>query len=176
MKRLINALGFQTGWWACIVGVGHGLEWPAMGLCAVLVWLHLHHSPHRRQELMIAAAALAMGLVIDSLLQYFSIIHFYGWALWKLSPFWLWMLWVLFAMTLNASLEFLQPLPWWVSAILGGVAGPLTYLAGASFGAAAMQPTLIHVSVLALAWAMALPLLVVLARQGAAASHPTAQA
>ncbi len=176
MNRLINALGFQTGWWACIVGVGHGLEWPAMGLCVALVWLHLQRTPYRRQELMIAAAALALGLVIDSLLQYFSVIHFYGWALWALSPFWLWMLWVLFAMTLNASLDFLQTLPLWVSAILGGVAGPLTYLAGASFGAAAMQPTFTHVSLLALAWAMALPLLVVLARQGAIASHPTAQA
>ena len=125
---------------------------------------------------MIAAAALALGLVIDSLLQYSSVIHFYGWALGALSPFWLWMLWVMFAMTLNASLDFLQPLPLWVSATLGGVAGPLTYLAGASFGAAAMEPTLTHVSLLALAWAMALPLLVVLARQGAVASHPTAQA
>ena len=176
MKRLINALGFQTGWWACIVGVGHGLEWHAMGLCAVLVWLHLYDSRHRREDIMLAAVALALGLVIDSLLQYFSVIHFYGWALWALSPFWLWMLWVLFAMTLNASLDFLQTLPLWVSAIVGGVAGPLTYLAGASFGAAAMDPTLTHVSLLALAWGMALPLLVVLARQGAVASHPTAQA
>jgi hypothetical protein len=165
MKRLINAIGFQAGWWAIIVGVGHGFELQAMALCLSLVGLHIYFASDRQRELHIAVIAWLLGVLIDSLLQYFSIIHFYGWALWQLSPFWLWMLWVLFAMTLNASLAWLQTQALWLSALLGGVAGPLTYLAGARFGAAFVQPSVGHVLVLALTWALALPILVAVARK-----------
>jgi hypothetical protein len=179
MKRLINAIGFQTGWWASIVGVGHGLELPAMALCGVLVGLHLrliHPTAHRAQEIKLTAVALGLGIVVDSVLQYFSIIQFYGWVLWQLSPFWLWMLWVLFAMTLNSSLAWLQALPLWLSALVGGVFGPLTYLAGARFAAAAVSSDIDHIAALALAWAVALPALVAVAKQLCASTHNTRQA
>ena len=176
MKRLINAIGFQTGWWVCILGVGHGFEVPAMALSLKLIWLHIYQAPDRTQELKLAAVALGLGIVVDSALQYFSIIQFYGWALWQLSPFWLWILWVLFAMTLNSSLAWLQALPLWLSALAGGVFGPLTYLAGARFAAAAVSSDINHIAALALAWAVALPALVVVAKQLCASTHNTRQA
>ena len=163
MYRIFNAIGFQTAWWACIAGVGQGLELPALGYCAVLAGAHLFYVDNRPQELQLAAAALAIGVVVDSALQYFSVIHFYGWALWDVSPFWLWALWVLFAMTLNASLSFLKTQPLWLSGAAGLLFGPLTYYAGAKLGAASFDASVTHVLALALAWMLALPVMVMVA-------------
>jgi len=165
MALFINALGFQSAWWLCVAGVGHGLELPALAYGWVLMGLHLFFAPHPRHELQLAAVAVALGVVVDTGLQTAGVIDFYGWALGPLSPFWLWVLWALFAMTLNASLSFLQSQPLWLSALAGLVFGPLTYVAGAELGAAALVVTPWHLGALALTWLMALPLLVHLAKQ-----------
>jgi hypothetical protein len=160
MRLFLNALGFQTAWWACIAGVGQGLEIPALAYGLTLAGLHLFFAAKPWQETQLAAIALALGVTVDTLLQATSVIHFYGGSLAFLSPFWLWLLWVLFAMTLNASLSFLQTMPLWLSALAGLVFGPLTYYAGAQLGAASLDGTIPHVAALALTWMMALPLLV----------------
>jgi len=107
---------------------------------------------------------LALGIAIDSSLQYFSVISFYGWALGPLSPFWLWMVWVLFALTLNSSLAFLQNKHWILSAVAGLLFGPLSYLAGTKFGAAAFDNTLFSIATLACVWMITLPLLVFISK------------
>jgi hypothetical protein len=163
MYRLINAIGFQTAWWACVAGVGHGLEVSALAYCSALAAAHLVYVDKRWQELQLAAVALAIGVGVDTALQYFSVIHFYGWSLRGLSPFWLWALWVLFAMTLNWSLAFLKAHPLWLSAAAGLLFGPLTYFAGAELGAASFEGSVMQVSALALAWMLALPAMVVVA-------------
>jgi hypothetical protein len=165
MRLFINALGFQTAWWACIAGVGHGLEIPALVYGLILAGLHVTFASKPTQEIKLAALALVIGVVIDTLLQAASVVDFYGWSLALFSPFWLWLLWVLFAMTLNASLSFLQTTPLWLSALAGLVFGPLTYYAGAQLGAAYFDASFIHITALALVWMMALPFLVYIAKQ-----------
>ena len=165
MRLFLNAFGFQTAWWACIAGVGHGLEIPALVYGLVLASLHVAFATKPWQEVQLAAIALALGIAIDTLLQATSVIQFYGWSLAFLSPFWLWLLWVLFAMTLNTSLALLQTKPLWLSALLGLVFGPLTYYAGAQLGAASFESSLIHIGALALSWMVALPFLVYMAQQ-----------
>jgi hypothetical protein len=164
MNRFLNALGFQMGWWACVAGVGLGLEIPALLFCSVLIGIHLFFSSLRSTEIKVALIACLAGVVIDSALQYASVINFYGWALSPLSPFWLWMLWVLFALTLNASLAFLKQAPLILSAMAGLVFGPLTYIAGAKLGAAFFDNTLTHVAILGLTWMLAMPALVKMAQ------------
>ena len=165
MRLFLNAFGFQTAWWACIAGVGHGLEIPALVYGLVLAGLHVAFAPSPWQEVQLAAIALALGIAIDTVLQATSVIQFYGWSLAFLSPFWLWLLWALFAMTLNTSLAFLQTKPLWLSAWAGLVFGPLTYYAGAQLGAASFEHSLPHISALALAWMVTLPFLVYMAQQ-----------
>jgi len=164
MRFFFNALGFQTAWWACIAGVGLGLEIPALVYCLVLAGLHLAFAAQPWSEAKLAAIALVTGVLVDTLLQTASVIGFYGWALEPLSPFWLWMLWVMFAMTLNASLSFLQTQPLWLSAAAGLLFGPLTYYAGAELGAASFDGSYIHIGALALTWMIALPFLVHVAK------------
>ncbi len=160
MRLFLNILGFQTAWWACIVGVGRGFEIPALLYGLVLAGLHLRFARQPRQEVKLAALALVIGVAADTLLQMTSVILFYGWSLGPLSPFWLWLLWVLFAMTLNTSLSFLQTHTLWLSAVAGLVFGPLSYYAGAQLGAASFDRTTLHLGALASTWAVALPVLV----------------
>jgi hypothetical protein len=98
--------------------------------------------------------------VVDTTLQYVSVISFYGWALGPLSPFWLWMIWVMFALTLNSSLSFLQNKHVFLSAIAGLIFGPLSYLAGVKLGSAGFDNTLPHLVTSGLIWMLVLPALV----------------
>ncbi len=164
MRLFLNILGFQTAWWACIAGVGRGLEIPALVYGLVLAGLHLRFAHQPQQEAKLAALALLLGMAADTLLQTTSVISFYGWALEPLSPFWLWLLWALFAMTLNTSLKFLQSHTLWLSVAAGLVFGPLTYYAGAQLGAASFDNTPFHFGALVFTWAIALPVLVYAAR------------
>jgi hypothetical protein len=102
--------------------------------------------------------------VVDSSLQYFSVISFYGWALGPLSPFWLWMVWVMFALTLNYSLAFLLNRHLLLSAIAGLLFGPLSYIAGAKLGAAGFDNSLSHLAVLGMIWMLTLPALVFISK------------
>ena len=160
MHLIVNALGFPSGWWACVLGVVHGYETAGLLFCGLLVVAHLFWVGSARQEMQLAFVALLLGIAIDTLLQFFKVIHFEGLAWGVLSPFWLWMLWILFALTLNSSLAFLKRLPLRVAAAAGLVFGPLSYLAGAALGAASLHRSFFELSILALAWTLALPVLV----------------
>lgn len=165
MGKLINAIGFQIGWWACIAGVRLGLEIETIVLCLCWIAVQLWLSTSRSQDIQLGAAALLVGICADSLLQYFSVIDFYGWSLGLLSPFWLWLLWIMFALTLNSSLDFLKKWPLIPVSLLGLFLGPLTYVAGAKLGAAQLDVSPRSLLSLAGVWMIALPLLVFIATQ-----------
>ena len=165
LSVVINALGFQAAWWACIVGAGHGFDREAIVFCVILAVLHLRISQHRWPECQLGLFAVLLGVVVDSLLQALSVIRFAGAALEPLSPFWLWALWGIFALTLNSSLAFLKRQSLIVSAALGWVFGPVTYYAGSTLGAAELDVTPVRILALGTAWAIAMPLLVVIAQR-----------
>lgn len=152
------------GWFVCIAAVRYDLEIPALLFCSALVVAHFYFTHSPRKEFKLALMCLGLGIVMDSSLQYFSVIHFYGWSLNPFSPFWLWMIWVMFALTLNASLSFLQNHHWLLSALAGLMFGPLSYLAGTKLGAAAFNETLLPTAVLAFIWMITLPLLVFISK------------
>ena len=160
MDRILNALAFQSAWWALVAGVGLGLERPALIYGALLASVHVFVTPRRWPEIQLALVVMLMGIVMDSLLQLFSVIRFEGSAVSALSPWWLWMLWLLFGMTLNSSLAVLKTKPWFLSAALGALFGPINYIAGTQLGAADGVQSLQNIAVLALSWMLALPLMV----------------
>jgi Protein of unknown function (DUF2878) len=164
MNKLINAVWFQIGWWACILGASHGLEVAALVFCSAWVCLHLIYTDNAKQEIKLALVVLLIGIVADTSLQFFSVISFYGWSLGPLSPFWLWVLWAMFALTLRSSLAFLHN-RLALSALLGLLFGPLTYLSGAQLGAAALEATPMHIGVMALTWMVVLPATVFLSQK-----------
>jgi hypothetical protein len=170
MSVLVNALGFQLAWWALVASVAPGWEGSALALGALMAAAHLRYSRQPRHEARLAALAFGVGLCVDTLLQAAHVIQFHGASLGPLSPVWLWMLWALFGLTLDASMAFLQRRHWALSAVLGGLFGPLSYYAGARMDAATLAPTPINLAALAAAWIIALPLLVGMARRMSAAA------
>ena len=167
MHPNINALGFQAAWWACILGAAWDREITALVFCAVLAELHLLNSKTTQADIQLGLISVLIGLVLDSLLQYFSIVSFKGWTCSPLSPYWMWMVWWMFALTLNSSLAFLKRYHWALAALAGGVLGPLSYLAGARLGAADMTSSPANLTILAASWALVLPALVALAKRSA---------
>ncbi|WP_411390280.1 DUF2878 domain-containing protein [Pseudomonas sp. MPB23] len=159
LKTLVNAVLFQCGWFACVMG-GNG-PWLLVGLAALGV--HLLWTTTASQEVRALLAVTLLGTLIDTLLRTFGVFHFSQPG--PLIPFWLILLWALLATTLRHCLAW-SARPWWRASLLGAIGGPLSYyagsqLAGVSF-AYGTTPTLIG---LALLWALLFPLLHGVARQ-----------
>lgn len=165
MKKILNALGYQVGWWTCISSIRWGLELEAIAFCAVMFAMHLRFSKAPLQELKLGSVTLLLGIFVDSMLQHFDVIEFYGWSLGPFSPYWLWTLWILFSFTLNNSLAILKNQSLFINALIGMIFGPLTYYAGAKLGAASFVASTAHIMSLSFVWMLAMPLLVVVAKR-----------
>jgi len=153
LKSLANAVLFQCGWFACVLGGDS--RWLLIGiaaLCAHLLWIS---SWAREGQVILAVTVL--GTLVDTALRGLGVFEFNTPG--PLIPLWLILLWALLATTLRHCLAW-SAQPWWLASLLGAVGGPLSYyagsqLAGVSFGYGTL-PTLIG---LALLWAMLFPLL-----------------
>lgn len=164
MPVLVNVAAFQIGWFACALGAAHGLPLAGAGVGLAIVAGHLAFATDPRAELKLVLAALAIGLVFDPALALAGLITFASGAFLggTVAP-WMLTLWMLFAITLNVSLRWLRdrPLP---AVVLGGLGGPLAYLAGEKLGALQVESGL-AIAAIAAGWAAALWLLAALARR-----------
>jgi Protein of unknown function (DUF2878) len=81
-----------------------------------------------------------------------------------LAPLWLFALWGLFAAQLNTTYRWLKS-RLWAAALLGAVAGPLSFRAGVSLGALQFLRPTPAIASLAISWAILLPSVVALSRR-----------
>jgi hypothetical protein len=166
MKLVANFGISQLCWFACLIGAASGTWWLGVACVAAFLCLQLALTHDRRTDLVLVAAAIALGLVVDTgfvragLLEFASPVPFEG-----LAPAWIVAMWVNFALTLNHSLRWLQGRPW-LAATFGLAGGAGAYLAGVKLGAARMtaDPALV-LAVIGMVWALAMPCLAGLARQ-----------
>lgn len=159
LKPLANAVLFQCGWFACVLG-GNS-RWLLVAVAAIAVHLLWLSSWSREGQVILAVTLL--GTVIDTALRTFGVFHFSMPG--PLIPLWLIVLWALLATTLRHCLAW-SARPWWRASLLGAVGGPLSYyagsqLAGVSFGYGT-APTVIGLGLL---WALLFPALHWVARQ-----------
>lgn len=161
MRRLGNFLGFQLGWWACALGAAHGR--PRLGPLVMGVFLLAEAAARRPRVppfLALCAAALLFGAACDTALIRRGALAFAGAP--TTPPPWMLALWAGFAATLDQSLGWLRGRPV-LAALVGAASGPIAYRAGASLGALTLPPPSLPGAIaIALAWAVALPLLCVL--------------
>lgn len=144
LEKATNAVLFQIGWFACVLG--GNTAW----LLVPLVILAVHWAWQGDGRLM--AEAFALGLLLDSALMWLNLFDFNpnGW----LVPLWLALLWPLLATTLRHCLAWTAR-PWWLAAGLGAVAGPMSYYAGGRLaGVGFPHGTGVTVELLALIWAV----------------------
>ena len=146
-------------WFAIVFGAGRGQPWP--GAVAALVFVAWQSwGPQRELMLRLAGVAVVAGLIIDGTLALSGLLAYASpWPSPQWPPPWILAIWAAFAVTLPRSLAFLQGRPWLAMA-LGAVGGPLAYLAAARMGAVAFaMPPWPALAALAVAWAVAMPLL-----------------
>lgn len=150
---LANALLFQLGWLVCVLG---GNLW---ALVYTLSFLVLHFWLFRQilRDFVSVAVALMIGVGHDAFFMHSGLIDF-GNHPSLLPPLWLGCLWVLMALTLNYSLVWIYE-RYWLSGLLGAIAGPASYWAGVALSPAQWSGSpLFVVSIMAAFWLLILPL------------------
>jgi len=161
--KLFNFLLFQAGWLICVLGAAHGRTTLALATVSLLIMIHLTVTPDRISDVRLFAYALIFGFVFDGLIQFNGLILYNdaGWSF-PLTPLWILMLWILFAMTLNHSLSWLKGRIF-VSSLFGALGGPLAYMAAEKLGAITIA-TPQSIITLLVGWAIITPALVFLSK------------
>tara|TARA_R110002124_G_scaffold116513_1_gene273064 strand:- start:1978 stop:2559 length:582 start_codon:yes stop_codon:yes gene_type:complete len=124
----INLTGFQLIWWLSVL-LGNS----AVPVVLLLLVLHLtfHRQPLLEARVLLVCAIL--GFTVDALLTLGGVFIFNQGS--SLPPVWLVLLWLGFAATLRQCLRFFSRRHL-LSAVVGSVAGTLTYWAAINLGAA----------------------------------------
>lgn len=168
MGRVIaNVIGNQCVWLCAVAGAGRGWAWPGVAAAIGFVAWQVAIAPHPRGEMKLVAMALLLGLAVD------GIAGGLGWIAYGaqvgsswLAPTWILGLWAAFAVMLTVSLRALQT-QLILSAVLGALGAPLAYLGAARGWEAVVMnaPAWRGLAWLALAWALALPVMLYAARR-----------
>jgi len=161
IRTLSNAVLFQLGWWVAILSVGRGQPWLAPLVLAALTTVNIWNASQPRALVLVVVTIGSAGLLLDSGLTALGVLRFeaHPFAPW-LCPPWLCALWYLFATTLHQSLSWLEGRTW-LAALIGGIAGPISYGAGEALGALTLGVSRSgDLLLLALLWAGLLPFFV----------------
>ena len=154
----LNVISFQIGWFACVLFAAQQQPVVGSAIALVMVVFNIWLSVNRKQTLALVFTISLIGFAWDSVLSQMQILVFTTGLIHPyLAPHWILMMWLLFATTLSVSLRWLYQ-RFWLSLLLGAIAGPLAYLGGASLGAVIIPDHWLATLVLALGWAGLLPL------------------
>lgn len=168
---LFNFLAFEAAWFCAVTGgaTGRGLLLSLPVLAVVAIHLFLNRERLRAEMGLILAVTL-FGVLLEAGFMGAGLIR-YAWTLegQALPPIWIAALWFGFGTLPNASLAWLKG-RWFLQAVLGAVAGPLTYWTGVKLGAATLPGDGGGLFAIGLAWALALPAIFLLAEAFSARS------
>jgi hypothetical protein len=108
---------------------------------------------------------MTLGLATDSLLLASGWLSYSGGSMAGFAaPYWLVAMWALFATTLNMSMRWLKG-RFGLAILMGAIGGPLSYYGGQKLGAMVFIAPVQALIALAIAWAIAMPLLMWLAER-----------
>lgn len=157
--NLLNFGLFQLGWFGCVVSGAAGQPWLGAILAAVIIGWHITHAEYPKAELKLIAIAIVIGAVWDSVLVWQGWLSYpSGMVLPYTAPYWIVIMWALFATTLNVSLRWLKG-RWFYAIVFGAIGGPLAYLAGQRLGAVEFIEYYHALLALLIGWALFTPLL-----------------
>jgi hypothetical protein len=123
LKQLANAVLFQIGWFACVLG-GNSF-WLLIPLGVLII--HLLWISSWAVEGKLLLWITIFGTMLDSALVMLGVFDFGSHG--PLIPLWLILLWAVLATTLRHCLAWTAK-PWWRASLLGAIGGPMSYYAG----------------------------------------------
>ncbi len=165
MKIVINVVIYQICWLGCVFGAANMV--PLLGIvlvAAALAW-HLYMAPRVGAELGLIIIVAVIGAAWDSVLVTAGwLVYPSGTLIQGAAPYWIVALWISFATTFNVSLRWFKRHLLWAS-LLGAIGGPLAFLAGEQIGGVVFTDHFIGVAMLALGWALLMPLMMIIANR-----------
>ena len=163
MFAVVNFLVFQVGWFSSVLGAANQMPWLGPVLVVAAVALHLRFAHQPAKELMLIASCGVLGALFDSALVAAGWVQYpSGMIAAGVAPYWIVGMWLLFATTLNVSLRWLRSRVL-LAAVFGLIGGPASYVAGAKLGGITLLEPGAALAMLAVGWAVMLPILFELA-------------
>lgn len=158
-KLVVNFIGFQCFWWACIL-----LQNQALLICLVLLTLHLLFHRQPAIELQSISVIAGIGFFVDSSLTHFGLFHFTTPLFNNGPPVWLLALWFGFATTVTTCCKLITKR--WHAMAIGALFAPVSYLASIKLGAASILLPVAQVWItLMFVWLWLMPLLLSVANK-----------
>lgn len=158
-----NAVVFNLLWAVTIIGAANFMPWLGVAAAAAMLAGHLWIMTNGHRELRLVLLTTAIGFGADSVFAATGVLQYSSGLMTSwLAPVWILSLWVAFATTLNVSFRWLQSRPG-LAMLLGAVSGPMSYYAGSRMGAVVMPDPALALISLSVAWAILMPLLLILA-------------
>jgi hypothetical protein len=162
---ITNALLFQAGWFAAVLGAARELPWVGVLAVAVVAAVHLARAARPLPELALLALAVVAGAIFETLIVQAGWLRFdSGMLVAGTAPVWMVALWANFATTLNVSMRLLRS-RLLVAALFGAIGGPAAYYAGGKLGAVEFIETGPALVAIAAGWLVLCPLLFAAARR-----------
>lgn len=153
--KVINALGFQLVWWACVLGAVNGIAF--LGPLTLTLFLVFHFKQYPAEVTPVVIAGMA-GFVIDSVFSFTGLIVYAG-APTGFAPIWIIAMWMGFAATMNHSMFWLSG-KHWLGFVMGAIFGPLAYMSGVALQALSfLGSQTMTLFILGIVWGLAVPLL-----------------
>jgi hypothetical protein len=131
---VVNVLGFNAAWWACLLGAKYSVPWLGPLIMAYYLLFHFRYLGYGNRELLFILIIAVAGTFIDGM-KFFSgfITYKGGWSgIEWLAPLWITAMWAGFAALVNHSLKWLKR-SYILAFALGAIFGPPSYLAGVRF-------------------------------------------
>ena len=133
--NIINLIGFQIGWWSCVLGVKS--EYYYLGPIVMSIFLLFHYLFHPGEaviEFKLILIFSLVGTLADSILAFSNVLKYHGEYSTYIAPLWITAMWAGFTATINFSMGWLKH-KLFLQIISGLVFGPLAYITGEKFDA-----------------------------------------
>lgn len=158
---VINAVAFQIAWFAALYGGIY--DWLTLATLPALlaaIWHLSRNRFHINAEIGLFIGVVILGFLIETAFVALGAITFVGAPLFGFGPpLWILAMWLAFATLPNGCLNWLKG-KWVLQIALGGLTGPLSYLAGGKLGGATLhEPVLQSLAIIGIGWAFALPVI-----------------
>jgi hypothetical protein len=162
---ITNAVLFQVGWFACVLGAARQAAWIGLAAVAAIVAWHVIRAEERGREIRLLLLAAAMGALFETLLVQTGWLRFDS-GIWYagIAPAWMIALWANFATTLNVSLRPLRS-RLGIAALLGAIGAPIAYFGGSRLGALELTDLAPALAAVGAGWLLLTPVLFVAARR-----------
>jgi Protein of unknown function (DUF2878) len=172
-----NMVTYQFGWFMCVLCAIRDAAWAGVLIGAILISLQLASRLRPGRETLVVFVVAAIGGLWETALVQAQLISYAPREpLAAIAPVWMFMLWALFASTLNVSMRWLHGRPW-LAALFGALGGPAAYAGGERIGALTVVDPTLGYAAIAIGWALLTPALLAVARaiEGIRFSFPARQ-